>query len=90
MILISGIEVHVSSIVCFSRLSYVPIIVESASIYKQIASVANDMSHTIEISDELKTRLEGHLEEDQTLEELIEELLSIYESSRFVQEGYSE
>ncbi|MFP4590660.1 MAG: hypothetical protein ACLFMX_02070 [Halobacteriales archaeon] len=48
------------------------------------------MSHTIEIDDDLHERLSHHLEDDQTVEELIEELLSIYESTRFVQEGYSE
>lgn len=48
------------------------------------------MGHTIEISDELRERLDGHLEEGQTYEELVEELLSIYESSRYLQEGYSE
>ncbi|WP_267640787.1 DUF7557 family protein [Haloarchaeobius amylolyticus] len=48
------------------------------------------MPHTIELSDELKARLDDHLEEGETHQELIEELLNIYESTRFVQEGYSE
>ena len=48
------------------------------------------MSTTIEISDDLRRRLDDHLEDDESYEELIEELLNIYESSRFVQEGYSE
>ncbi|WP_439027484.1 DUF7557 family protein [Haloarchaeobius sp. DT45] len=48
------------------------------------------MTHTIEISDDLKARLDTHLEEGETHEELIEELVNIYESTRFVQEGYSE
>ncbi|MFC7045561.1 hypothetical protein ACFQH6_09245 [Halobacteriaceae archaeon GCM10025711] len=48
------------------------------------------MSFTIEISDELRERLEAHLEEDETYAELIEELVNIYESDRFLQEGYSE
>ncbi|MCT9097859.1 DUF7557 family protein [Haloarchaeobius sp. HME9146] len=48
------------------------------------------MPHDITISDDLKARLDTHLEEDETHEELIEELLNIYESTRFVQEGYSE
>ncbi|MFW6448398.1 MAG: DUF7557 family protein [Halobacteriota archaeon] len=48
------------------------------------------MAHTIEIDDDLHDRLSRHLEDDQSLDELIEELLSIYESTRFVQEGYSE
>ncbi|MFP8951599.1 hypothetical protein ACLI4Z_01325 [Natrialbaceae archaeon A-arb3/5] len=49
------------------------------------------MTHTIEISDDLKDRLEGHLEEDESYEEFIEELVSIYEvEGTFLQEGYSE
>ncbi|MFP8958737.1 hypothetical protein ACLI4Y_18690 [Natrialbaceae archaeon A-CW3] len=46
------------------------------------------MSRTIELDDELATRMEGHLEEDETLEEFIEELVAIYEQEgRFLQEG---
>ncbi|QIO24208.1 hypothetical protein [Haloarcula sp. JP-L23] len=46
---------------------------------------------TIEIDDELKNRLASHLEEDETIEEFIEELLSMYETEgTFLQEGYSE
>jgi predicted CopG family antitoxin len=48
------------------------------------------VSHTIEISDDLRERLDRHLEDDESYAELIEELVNIYESSRFVQEGYSE
>lgn len=48
------------------------------------------MGQTIELDEDIKARLEDHLEEDQTMEEFIEELLSIYESSRFLQEGYTE
>jgi hypothetical protein len=49
------------------------------------------MPHTLEISDELRDRLERHTEEDQTLEELIDELVSMYETEgAFLQEGYSE
>ncbi|MFC6942147.1 hypothetical protein ACFQE8_19575 [Salinirubellus sp. GCM10025818] len=49
------------------------------------------MPHTLEISDELRERLERHTEEDQTLEELIDELVSMYETEgAFLQEGYSE
>lgn len=49
------------------------------------------MPQTIEISDDLKDRLESHCEEDQTVEEFIEELVSIYETEgTFLQEGYSE
>lgn len=49
------------------------------------------MSHTLEISDDLKDRLESHCDEGQSPEELIEELVSIYETEgTFMQEGYSE
>jgi hypothetical protein len=49
------------------------------------------MTYTLEISDELRERLEGHLEEDETYEEFVEELLSMYETGgTFLQEGYSE
>ena len=49
------------------------------------------MTHTIEISDELKDRLDDHLEEDETYEEFLSELVSIYETEgAFLQEGYSE
>ena len=46
------------------------------------------MTTTIELSDELVARLESHAEEDETLAEFIEELVSIYEQEgRFLQEG---
>jgi hypothetical protein len=49
------------------------------------------MTATIEIDDDLKRRLEGHLEEDETIEEFVTELLNIYETEgSFLQEGYSE
>ncbi|WP_197409858.1 DUF7557 family protein [Haloferax profundi] len=49
------------------------------------------MTYTLEISDELRARLDGHLEEDETYEEFIDELLSMYETEgTFLQEGYSE
>ncbi len=49
------------------------------------------MTHTIEISDELKDRLDTHLEEDETYEEFITELVSVYETEgAFLREGYSE
>lgn len=49
------------------------------------------MTHTLEISDDLKERMEGHLEEGESLEEFVEELVSMYETEgRFLQEGYSE
>lgn len=46
------------------------------------------MSRTIELDDELATRIDGHLEDDETVEEFIEELVAIYEQEgRFLQEG---
>lgn len=49
------------------------------------------MSYTLEISDELKARLDDHTEEDETYEEFISELVSVYETEgAFLQEGYSE
>lgn len=49
------------------------------------------MTVKIEVSEELKERIDGHLEEGETPAEFIEELLNIYESEgAFLQEGYSE
>jgi predicted CopG family antitoxin len=49
------------------------------------------MTHTIEISDDLRERIERHLEEDESHEEFIAELVSMYETEgTFLQEGYSE
>jgi predicted CopG family antitoxin len=49
------------------------------------------MVRTIELDDELYERLESHTEDDETVEELIEELVSVYETEgAFLQEGYSE
>ena len=49
------------------------------------------MTYTLEISDDLRDRLDELIEEDETYEELIEELVSIYETQGiFLQEGYSE
>jgi predicted CopG family antitoxin len=49
------------------------------------------MPTTITIDDDLRERLDKHLEEDETYEEFIEELVNIYESEgAFLQEGYSE
>jgi len=49
------------------------------------------MTYKLEISDELKERLDDHLEEDETYEEFIAELVSMYETEgAFLQEGYSE
>ena len=46
------------------------------------------MGRTIELDDDLADRMEAHLEEDETLEEFIEELVSIYEQEgRFLHEG---
>ncbi|MEF8975073.1 MAG: hypothetical protein V5A21_02445 [Halapricum sp.] len=49
------------------------------------------MTYTLEISDELKNRLDNHVEEGETYEEFLEELVSVYETEgAFLQEGYSE
>lgn len=49
------------------------------------------MTHAIEISDDMKDRLDSHCEDGETPEELIEELVSMYETEgTFLQEGYSE
>lgn len=49
------------------------------------------MARTITVDDELYERLEFHAEEGETIPEVIEELVNIYESSdRFLQEGYTE
>lgn len=49
------------------------------------------MTQTIEIDDDLMGRLEALAEEDETVEELIEELVNVYESEgTFLREGYSE
>ena len=49
------------------------------------------MAHTLEISDELRDRIDRHREEDESYEEFIAELLSVYETGgTFLQEGYSE
>lgn len=46
------------------------------------------MTRTIELDDELADRMETHLEDDETIEEFIEELVAIYEQEgRFLQEG---
>ncbi|SHH02101.1 DUF7557 family protein [Halobaculum gomorrense] len=46
------------------------------------------MTTTVELSDDLTERIEGHLEDDETVEEFLEELVSIYEQEgRFLQEG---
>lgn len=46
------------------------------------------MPRTIELDDELAERIEGHLEEDETMEEFIEELVNIYEQeARFSDPG---
>lgn len=46
------------------------------------------MVQTIELDDELAERLEGQLEEGETLAEFIEELVNIYEQEgRFTDQG---
>ncbi|MFB6110188.1 MAG: hypothetical protein ABEJ60_04865 [Halodesulfurarchaeum sp.] len=45
----------------------------------------------IEIDEDLYGRLADHCEEDETVEEFIEELVSMYETEgAFIREGYSE
>jgi cytochrome c-type biogenesis protein CcmH/NrfF len=49
------------------------------------------MTYTLEISDELKEQIDDHLEEGESHEEIIAELVSMYETEgAFLQEGYSE
>lgn len=49
------------------------------------------MTHTIEIDNDLKERIDSHLQEGQSYEEFLEELVSIYETEgTFLQEGYTE
>jgi hypothetical protein len=46
------------------------------------------MARTIEIDDELASRLDDHRREDQTIEAFIDELLTIYEQEeRFTDQG---
>jgi ferritin-like metal-binding protein YciE len=45
----------------------------------------------IELDAELLERIDGHLEEGETRQEFLDEILDIYESEgTFLQEGYSE
>lgn len=49
------------------------------------------MPHTVELSDDLVDRIDQYRDEDQTYEEFLDELISIYETEGiFLQEGYSE
>lgn len=49
------------------------------------------MGTTVDLDEELYGRLEMHLEEGETVEEFIEELVNMYETEgAFIQEGYSE
>ncbi|MFB6113930.1 MAG: hypothetical protein ABEJ58_07490 [Halodesulfurarchaeum sp.] len=49
------------------------------------------MGTRIEIDDELHDRITNHLEDDETVEEFLTELMNMYETeSTFLQEGYSE
>lgn len=48
------------------------------------------MQDTIRLEEDTIERLDAHREEGQTREEFVEELLNIYESTRHIQEGYSE
>ncbi|MCX2818099.1 hypothetical protein EGH25_01855 [Haladaptatus sp. F3-133] len=45
----------------------------------------------IELDPEILERIDGHLEEGETRQEFLDELIDIYESEgAFLQEGYSE
>ncbi len=45
----------------------------------------------IEISEDLKQRIDSHREEGESVEEFIDELVTIYETEgAFLQEGYTE
>jgi hypothetical protein len=49
------------------------------------------MTPTLEIGDDLADRIESHLQEGETPEEFVAELVSMYETEgAFLQEGYSE
>lgn len=49
------------------------------------------VAREIELDDDLFERLERHTEEDETVPELIGELVAMYETEgAFLQEGYSE
>lgn len=49
------------------------------------------MTHTLEIDDELYERLDRHRESDETIEEFIDALVTIYETEEaFLREGYAE
>jgi len=65
-----------------------PSVAGLGDIFYSEAVVFHVMPRTVELSDELGARLEGHLEEDETLEEFIEELVNIYEQEeRFSDPG---
>jgi len=47
----------------------------------------SDVMHTVELDEELIERIESHLEDDESVAEFIEELVTIYEhEGRFLQE----
>ena len=49
------------------------------------------MTQTLEIDDDLMEQLEAHREEGESVEDLIRELVSMYETDgAFLREGYSE
>lgn len=49
------------------------------------------MTHTLEITDDLHDRIDGHPEEDEAPEEFVAQLVAMYETEgTFLQEGYSE
>jgi hypothetical protein len=64
---------------------------ESPKHLQGYAEYVPSMGTTIELDADLYERLQGHLEEGETVEEFIAELLSMYETEgSFMQEGYSE
>jgi len=59
--------------------------------YLTVTVEVRTMPTTIEISDDLAERLERHCEDDESVAEFVEELVSVYETEgAFLQEGYSE
>jgi len=59
--------------------------------YFTLAAQAAHVMPTLTIDDELMERIESHLEEGETPEEFVAELVAMYETEgAFLQEGYSE
>jgi hypothetical protein len=59
--------------------------------YLTVTVEVRTMPTTIEISDDLAERPGRHCEDDESVAEFVEELVSVYETEgAFLQEGYSE